>query len=227
MRGDVRLRIYTDAKYVHIPSSRGVSVEMQVWEEWHEENSPNYPHDKVIQFVFRNFQAVSKYPRKALDLGCGSGANACFLAEVGFDVTGIDGSETGLVNTNQRARAQGLTVETQLSRLSNFKVPREAFDLVISIGVFEFVDAHEAETAIARSHEALAAGGKALFLFAADTDFRHEAGGARLGIRRIRREEIDQLMAPFSGSTFSLDEYITTHDNDAYRQVDWLVTAEK
>ena len=199
---------------------------MQIWDAWHESNSPNYPHEKVIQFVLRNFGAATIPPGKALDVGCGSGANACFLAEVGFVVTGIDASQRALKNTSQRAEAEGLRVTTQLNLLSEFVVPKEAFDLVISIGVIEFVNAYEGEAAIARSYAALKPGGKALFLFAAETDFRHESR-ENLGIRRIDRGEVRQLMAPISEGLTLVDQYITTYNNDAYRQVDWLVTVEK
>jgi SAM-dependent methyltransferase len=45
----------------------------------------------------------SSHPR-AIDLGCGTGANAVFLAELGFDVTAVDFSPAALAKAAERAR---------------------------------------------------------------------------------------------------------------------------
>jgi methylase of polypeptide subunit release factors len=43
-------------------------------------------------------------PGRAIDLGCGSGTNAIFLAEHGFDVTGVDFSAVALAKARKRPR---------------------------------------------------------------------------------------------------------------------------
>lgn len=56
-----------------------------------------YPYDLVVSFIFRTFSDIPLEGRKkikVLDLGCGAGNNAKFLAENGFDVYGIDGSKS-------------------------------------------------------------------------------------------------------------------------------------
>jgi hypothetical protein len=35
------------------------------------------------------------------------------------------------------------------------------------------------------------------------------------------------MLSPFSRGSIYIDEYITTVSNNTYRQVDWLVIAEK
>ncbi len=47
-------------------------------------------------------------PGRAVDLGCGSGANAIFLAEAGFSVTGIDFSAVALAKARTEASRRGL-----------------------------------------------------------------------------------------------------------------------
>jgi SAM-dependent methyltransferase len=47
---------------------------------------------------------------RALELGCGTGANAVWLAQQGFDVTAIDGSTLAIERATQRAKAAGVVV---------------------------------------------------------------------------------------------------------------------
>jgi SAM-dependent methyltransferase len=50
-------------------------------------------------------------PCRAMDLGCGSGANPVWLAQQGFDVVGVDFSETAITRARQRAAEAGVTAQ--------------------------------------------------------------------------------------------------------------------
>ena len=50
-------------------------------------------------------------PGRALDVGCGEGADAIWLARRGWQVTGVDVSEVALERAAARARDEGVTVE--------------------------------------------------------------------------------------------------------------------
>ncbi len=76
-------------------------------------------------------------PCRALDLGCGSGANAVFLAEHGFEVTGVDFAAAALDKADRLAKAAGVDVVwvkddlTKLRRLGGeFDVQRETAALL-------------------------------------------------------------------------------------------------
>jgi SAM-dependent methyltransferase len=47
---------------------------------------------------------------RALDVGCGSGRDAVYLAKHGWQVTGVDFAETGLKAAKQRAQEEGVEV---------------------------------------------------------------------------------------------------------------------
>ena len=49
---------------------------------------------------------------KALDMGCGQGRNALFLALKGFDVTAVDNNPHAVQNVAELARAEGLPVRS-------------------------------------------------------------------------------------------------------------------
>src|SRR3546814_18912529 len=56
------------------------------------------------------FRSRSRGARSVLDLGCGVGRHACFLAGAGFEVQAMDASASGLDYAARRARDLGLTV---------------------------------------------------------------------------------------------------------------------
>ena len=72
-------------------------------------------------------------PGTAIDLACGAGRNALYLAEWGWAVTAVDGSETAVELMQQRAAARGLKVGTEVADLTvpEFRLPTDAFDLVL------------------------------------------------------------------------------------------------
>lgn len=77
--------------------------------------------------------ALPSLPRgRALDIACGQGRNALFLAEHGFTVTAIDISEEGLQQLNDEARRRKLLIETQRADLETSSLlPGDSFDVVI------------------------------------------------------------------------------------------------
>ncbi len=52
--------------------------------------------------------AAAAPPGRALDVACGSGRNALHLAQLGFDVTGVDVAPTALAQAAAAAAARGL-----------------------------------------------------------------------------------------------------------------------
>ncbi|MHB8312490.1 MAG: class I SAM-dependent methyltransferase [Candidatus Dormibacteria bacterium] len=70
-------------------------------------------------------------PGRALDLGCGPGRNAIWLAQRGWRVSGVDSSRVGLDQARDRAAAAGVRLELVLADLHTYPVPDAAFDLVV------------------------------------------------------------------------------------------------
>jgi tellurite methyltransferase len=72
-------------------------------------------------------------PGIAIDLACGAGRNALYLAERGWEVTAVDGSEKAIELVRQRSAARGLHISTKAADLMalNFTLPPDAFDLIL------------------------------------------------------------------------------------------------
>ena len=70
-------------------------------------------------------------PGQALDLACGEGRNAVWLAERGWDVTGVDFSSVGLDKARRLAEARGVSVQWEVADVTEYAPARESFDLAI------------------------------------------------------------------------------------------------
>jgi SAM-dependent methyltransferase len=72
-------------------------------------------------------------PGTAIDLACGTGRHALHLAERGWTVTAVDGSETAVELVRLRSAARGLEVDTHVADLTSpsFTLPPDAFDLIV------------------------------------------------------------------------------------------------
>ena len=70
---------------------------------------------------------------RALVVACGTGRNALYLAEHGFEVTGVDISEVAVQRASQEAGLRDLEVEFVVSDLASFVPHQEPFDLITVI----------------------------------------------------------------------------------------------
>lgn len=106
-------------------------------------------------------------PGRALDLACGEGRNAIWLAEQGWEVTGVDFSAVGLAKAARIAEGRGVRVRWVEADVTSWEPPPGAFDLV---AVFYLqLAAGPRRVALARAAAALAPGGT-LLVVAHDAD---------------------------------------------------------
>jgi tellurite methyltransferase len=71
-------------------------------------------------------------PGKALDLACGVGRNALWLAEHGWDVTAVDGAATAIEILRNRASERGLKINAAVADLEEgeFVIESSRWDLI-------------------------------------------------------------------------------------------------
>ena len=68
---------------------------------------------------------------RALEIGCGAGANAIWLAERGWEVTAIDLSDVAVNKAMQLAKERGVEVNFVVADASAHR-PKDKFDLIMS-----------------------------------------------------------------------------------------------
>jgi tellurite methyltransferase len=71
-------------------------------------------------------------PGKALDVACGAGRNALWLAEHGWKVTAVDGAPNGIEILRRRASERGLIVDTRIADLEKgeYRIEESSWDLI-------------------------------------------------------------------------------------------------
>jgi SAM-dependent methyltransferase len=91
-------------------------------------------------------------PGAALDVGCGEGRNAVWLAEQGWRVTGVDFSDVGLDKARRLAAARGVDVEWVLADVRSYQPAEAAYDLAVVLYLHLPASERRAvHTAVARS----------------------------------------------------------------------------
>lgn len=104
-------------------------------------------------------------PGTALDLGCGEGADALWLAQQGWQVTGVDVSDVALERASRRADAAGVAARVTWERHDlGQSFPTGSFDLVTAHYLHSpgptrrAVAAHQAARAVAAGGTLLVVG---------------------------------------------------------------------
>jgi SAM-dependent methyltransferase len=79
---------------------------------------------------------------RALDIGCGTGTNAIYLAQRGFTVVGIDFAPRAIAVAREKARRAGIAVEFHVGDVTRLDAlgAREPFDFALDIGCFHALD---------------------------------------------------------------------------------------
>ena len=73
---------------------------------------------------------------RAIELGCGTGTNAIFLATLGFQVTGVDCSPTAIRLAEEKAQSKEVSVEWVEADVQHFGAGSSPFGLVFDRGCY-------------------------------------------------------------------------------------------
>lgn len=130
-------------------------------------------------------QVADLTPGRALDVGCGEGADVVWLAAHGWETTGVDVSLVALERTAEHAAAEGVEVRTlPWDALSGEPLPGGPYDLVVSH--FLHLPEELRAPAYAAMAAALAPGGRLLIV-------AHHPQDVAAG---VRRPPVELLVTP-------------------------------
>jgi SAM-dependent methyltransferase len=114
-------------------------------------------------------------PGRALDLACGEGQNAIWLAGLGWDVTGVDFSEVAIAKARARAQRDGVDVDFAVADLLAYEPEPGAHDLVLLL--YLHLPPSERRLVLERASAALAPGGTLLLIGHDLTNMTDGVGG--------------------------------------------------
>ncbi|NKY37300.1 class I SAM-dependent methyltransferase [Nocardia speluncae] len=137
-------------------------MDQQFWDDMYGETEQRFsglPNDALVTEV------TGMTPGQALDLGCGEGADAYWLAERGWQVTAVDISKVAI----ERASAGHPEISWRHADIAVTPLPSRSFDLV---SAHYFPIAHEPGHATVRGLlDSVAPGGTLLFVTHDPTEF--------------------------------------------------------
>ena len=95
-----------------------------------DENLVSYIKNEIIE------------PKKVLELGCGNGRNAIFLAKQGCHVDAVDSSEEAINWAKENAKKEGVEVNFICKSIFDLNFKEREYDLVYDSGCFHHIPPH-------------------------------------------------------------------------------------
>jgi SAM-dependent methyltransferase len=92
-------------------------MELAAWDEQYRKQACSAVERESVPNPLLVDAARDLSPGHALDLACGTGRNALWLARQGWSVTAVDGSATAIEILRNRAERSGVTVDAQVADL--------------------------------------------------------------------------------------------------------------
>lgn len=116
-------------------------------------------------------------PGRALDLGCGTGTNVIFLAQHGWQTTGVDFVEHAIQIARRKSLKAGVYATFLVGNVAHLGNFPDLFDLILDIGCFHSLASSDREAYINGVTQLLAPEGVyLLYLFFRDQDEKPGAG---------------------------------------------------
>jgi ubiquinone/menaquinone biosynthesis C-methylase UbiE len=162
------------------------------------------PRPILVEFIEKRL--IKK--GKALDICCGAGTNTVYLAEKGFEVTGIDISSTAIGIAKKKAKQANVNINLMVQNFLNLPFEKAEFDFVFDMGCFHHVKVEDRPAFIKGVYRVLKNGGNYLL-----TCFSYKNGPAWNHFTK------KQIISLFSGY-FEINEFrhISSIEGDGVRR---------
>ena len=134
----------------------------QWWDEFFADRSKpcpffvDWPDENLVAWFGEGLLA----PGRVLELGCGNGRNATYLASLGCGVDAVDFSAQAIGWARQRAETAGVAVGFQCCSIFDATFTERSYDLVYDAGCFHHLPPHRRRDYVELVARALKPGGR-------------------------------------------------------------------
>jgi 2-polyprenyl-3-methyl-5-hydroxy-6-metoxy-1,4-benzoquinol methylase len=171
------------------------------------------------RFLVEELDALA--PGTALDVACGDGRNAVWLASKGWRVTGVDFSRAGLAKAQRLAADRGVEVTWVEADVVEWQPPEASFDAVVVM--YLHLPAEQRRRVLSLAATALAPGGVLLVVGHDNSNLLKGTGGPQdpsvlfgpeeivedlTGLRIERSERVTRTVVTDAGQATAIDALV-------------------
>lgn len=176
------------------------------------------PKENVI-----SWQEAGLVHGDVLDIGCGLGDNAIYLAGHGHKVTGLDISATALIAAERRALDARVDVPFAVADATRLEGYTDAFDTVVDSGCYHCLDEEGRRQYAVAVHRAARPG--ATLLLSAFSDANAERGDWPRPM--VSEQTLRQTLGDAGWTITSLETVTVPIDEQQTDAVMWMLQARK
>jgi len=191
------------------------------WEEEYNKTPPwevGHPQSAFVELFSSNELVLGKL----LDIGCGTGENAIFLAQNGFSVVGIDLVPSAIEKAKRKAKGLGLEIDFSVGDALHLRFLPDEFDSVIDSGLFHIFDDKRRLAYIDQIAKVLRPDGGYFMLCFSEKE-PTDWGGPR----RVSKEEIEEALAPNFEVSFIHDSILESNIHEAGGGLAYISSARR
>jgi SAM-dependent methyltransferase len=135
--------------------------EGQWWDQFYEDRNKGIPFfsDSPDENLVEYFNDRCLTLGRVLELGCGGGRNAVYLAQQGCSVDAVDISQAAVDWGMERARGHQVEVNFARSNIFDMSLEPESFDLIYDSGCFHHIHPHRRASFLELVNRTLKPGG--------------------------------------------------------------------
>lgn len=189
------------------------------------------------------FEHAGRITGQVLDIGCGPGDNAIYLASLGYQVVGLDSSPTAIDEARARAAARDVAVIFSIADATRLDGYDARFDTVISSALFHCLAPEQRRDHIAALHRVMRPGARLIqFCFVdrghSEAYAPHQIGAAELrtsyappgwSLNTLRTDRMVAIMPPESVRDMLTERGVEleTDETGALLLPFWVLEAER
>ena len=157
------------------------------WNDSYRDGNLPWDTGRTSSELQRVFSRNTIQPCRTLELGCGTGTNSVWLAQQGFEVTGIDVAPLAVEQANKRAQAAGVQVHFVVADVLQLPDLDGPFAFFFDRGCYHAVRRSAPQQYAPAVARQLASGGRGLIL-AGNAREPHDPGPPVVTEEQIRDE---------------------------------------